>query len=193
MGQETGKAIARRSHDARFVARYYLGFGIDIGSGNDSLAHYGGLFPGCHAITSWDKAQGDAMLMEGVPDNAYDFVNSSHCLEHLTNPYIAINNWIRITKPGGHLIIVVPDADLYERGKWPSEANPDHKFRFTTTAHGSRDGMVSVLDMLADRVDVRVLKIELLDLCYFYEIAPCPDQSAIPCTEPAIEIVMRKL
>jgi len=192
MALETAKAVARRMHDARFSNRYYVGEGIDIGSGSDSLAHYGSLFGGCWSVRSWDKKDGDAALMEGVADNTYNFVNSSHCLEHLEDPDVALYNWIRITKSGGHLIIVVPDWQLYEKGQWPSEANSDHKHRFTIGWPHDRPGLISLAELLHNRTDVDVLKIELLDQCFFYDQPPWPDQSAIPCTEPAIEIILRK-
>src|SRR3546814_12230808 len=42
-----------------------------------------------------------------------------------------LRNWFRILKPGGHLIVTVPDEDLYEQGIFPSAYNPDHKWTFT--------------------------------------------------------------
>jgi predicted SAM-dependent methyltransferase len=67
--------------------------------------------------------------MESVPNQTYDTVYNSHLLEHLDRPVIAIMNWMRILKPGGHLIICVPHRDLYERKKTlPSKWNLDHKF-----------------------------------------------------------------
>lgn len=42
-------------------------------------------------------------------DAAYDFVVSSHCLEHLANPLAALAEWWRVTRPGGHLLLIVPD------------------------------------------------------------------------------------
>jgi SAM-dependent methyltransferase len=51
----------------------------------------------------------DAVSISKVSDNAYDFVFSSHCLEHIANPMKAVQEWLRILKPEGHLIIVVPE------------------------------------------------------------------------------------
>ncbi|MEM1724783.1 MAG: hypothetical protein QXW71_03295 [Thermoplasmata archaeon] len=34
--------------------------------------------------------------MEGVPNCSYDFVHSSHCLEHLRDPREGLKNWFRI-------------------------------------------------------------------------------------------------
>ena len=59
--------------------------------------------------------------------------NSSHCLEHLADPWSAVRNWYRITAPGGHLILSVPAYFLYEkRERLPSRWNADHKWFFDT-------------------------------------------------------------
>jgi SAM-dependent methyltransferase len=44
-----------------------------------------------------------------VTDHDYDFVLSSHNLEHFANPVKALMEWKRITRPGGSLILVLPD------------------------------------------------------------------------------------
>lgn len=133
MGLETAKAYKRRL-DIGIFDQYLLGYGIDIGCGTDVLQVP--LFipnttkfetRNLTAVDPWDLPQGDAQLMLGVPDNKYDFVYSSHCLEHMRDPVVALRNWVRICKPGGYIFTVVPDEDLYEQGIWPSRFNGDHK------------------------------------------------------------------
>jgi len=51
----------------------------------------------------------DAVNISDVNDNQYDFVFSSHTLEHIANPLKAIKEWLRITKKDGYVIIVVPE------------------------------------------------------------------------------------
>jgi hypothetical protein len=36
-----------------------------------------------------------------------------------------------VLKPGGHLVCLVPDEDLYEQGMFPSTFNDDHKRTLT--------------------------------------------------------------
>jgi SAM-dependent methyltransferase len=193
MSWETGKAVARRTHDHRFATRYYVGRGCDIGAGNDSLAYYQHLFPLMTEVVSWDKEQGDAQYMSGVPDASFDWVNSSHCLEHLHDSRAALHNWIRITKPGGHIIVVVPDAQLYEHGMWPSVRNPDHKWSFAISEIRHEEGCLSLLFMLGLIPEVEVLKIELLDRGFRYGVDQLMyDQSALTCCEPAIEFILRR-
>jgi ubiquinone/menaquinone biosynthesis C-methylase UbiE len=71
------------------------------------------------------------MLMDGVPDESFDFVYSSHCLEHVHEVPHALRNWLRILKPGGYLYVVVPDYLLYEKLTFPSRHNSDHKHSFS--------------------------------------------------------------
>lgn len=95
--------------------------GIDIGCGVDPLHE---------SYFKWDSiyGDGDATYMDGIPDESFHVVYSSHLLEHLENPVEAVTNWWRILKPGGYLIIVVPHRDLYEQKKeLPSRWNGDHK------------------------------------------------------------------
>jgi SAM-dependent methyltransferase len=132
---ETSKAVQRRLHDSNFMSRYFRGNGIDIGAGNDPLHQYMELFPLMVSATAWDKEDGDAQTMAECSDGIYDFVHSSHCLEDMNDPAIALKNWFRILKPGGHLIVTVPDEDMYEQGVFPSTFNADHKWTFTIFKH----------------------------------------------------------
>jgi SAM-dependent methyltransferase len=128
--REQSKAARRRLSDLNF-ARWFTGNGIDIGSGGDGLSANAPLFPFIINVREWDIGDGDAQHMLGVPDDKYDFLHSSHCLEHLVDPRAALASWLRILKSGGHMIVTIPDEDMYERGHWPSSYNGDHKHTFT--------------------------------------------------------------
>lgn len=124
MSNETSKSWAIR--EARGDFNLYLkGNGIDIGCGPDVLRVKEG------NVRGWDMVDGDAMRMEGIEDETYDFVYSSHCLEHLTDVKLALKNWVRILKINGFLYFVVPDYALFEGGEWPSRYNGDHKHSFS--------------------------------------------------------------
>lgn len=62
----------------------------------------------------WDLPDGNAQTMKSIEDNTFDFAHSSHCLEHMKDPHVALDNWLRILKSGGDLICLVLDEDLYE-------------------------------------------------------------------------------
>jgi ubiquinone/menaquinone biosynthesis C-methylase UbiE len=100
---------------------------------------------------AWDIADGDAELMGSIKDNTFDFVRSSHCLEHMRNPSIAFDNWLRILKPGGYMICLIPDEDLYEQGEFPSTFNPDHKHTFTIHKRKSwSQNSINLFDLLSN-------------------------------------------
>jgi SAM-dependent methyltransferase len=121
MGNETSKAFDRRMKEGWFL-KHAQNLGIDIGSGSE-----GAITDECER---WDLVLGnsDATFMEGIPDDYFDYAYSSHCLEHLADPFTALRNWYRIIKPGGQLIVMVPHRDLYEKKTLlPSRFNGDHK------------------------------------------------------------------
>jgi len=51
----------------------------------------------------------DAVNVSHVKNESYDFVFSSHSLEHIANPLKAVQEWLRIIKNGGYIIIIVPE------------------------------------------------------------------------------------
>lgn len=65
-----------------------------------------------------------------VPDGSCDAVFSSHLLEHMEDPAAALEEWWRVLKVGGFLVLYLPDEDLYPRVGEPG-ANPDHKFNLS--------------------------------------------------------------
>ena len=190
---ETSKAIIRRMHDMRFVNTYFKGKGVDIGCGPDPLSKFQQQFPLMTELKPWDLADGDAQLMASVADNTYDFVHSSHCLEHLHDPYEAFDNWIRITKPGGYVITTIPDEDLYEQGVWPSNHNPDHKTSWAISKDDSWSPVsINVLEFLYQYKDrIEVLKVELQNSTFIYDIQRV-DQTYHHIAECAIEFIVRK-
>ena len=167
--QETSKALIRRLHDIRFANTYFKGNGIDIGAGDDPLTKYKQQFPLLTGVKEWDREDGDAQFMESVANDTFDFVHSSHCLEHLVDPYEGFENWIRITKPGGHIITTIPDEDLYEQGVFPSTFNPDHKTTWTINKETSWSPVsINLLEFLYQfKSTIEILKVELVNASYF--------------------------
>jgi SAM-dependent methyltransferase len=51
----------------------------------------------------------DAVDISLVQNEHYDFIFSSHLLEHIANPLKAINEWLRIIKNDGYIIIIVSE------------------------------------------------------------------------------------
>jgi len=187
------KAVMRRLNDVNFVNSYFVGKGIDVGGKPDPLAAYQALFPQMKECRTWDLEDGDAQYMASVPDNSVDFIHSSHCLEHLHDPVESIRNWLRVLRKGGHLIIAIPDEDLYEQGVFPSTYNSDHKWTFTIYKKQTwSPRSINVLELLQQFCDsAEIIKIEQLSFNYRYN-AKRFDQLTVPITEYGIEIIIRK-
>ena len=191
--KECSKSIARRLSDINFTSKYFVGNGVDIGGKPDPLGLYQELFCQMKSVNTWDWEDGDAEIMAGVPDGMYDFVHSSHCLEHLVNPLEGIKNWVRIVRPGGYLVVTVPDEDLYEQGVFPSTFNRDHKWTFTIFKHKSWSSRsINILDLVRDfGEEAELVRLEQLSASYRFEL-PRYDQTLTPVAECGIEFVIRK-
>jgi SAM-dependent methyltransferase len=172
---------------------YFVGAGVDIGGKPDPLSLYKDLFPLATSIMTWDWEQGDAQFLVDVADSTWDFVHSSHCLEHLQEPAQGLSNWVRVLKPGGHLIVTVPDEDLYEQGIFPSTYNKDHKWTFTIFKKKSwSTHSINILDLVKSLgEEVELVKIERLVSTYRFGL-PRYDQTLTPVGECGIEFVIRK-
>lgn len=82
-----------------------------------------------HADTyafSTRKAPGATIFCDGselsrLADQSYDFILSSHNLEHFANPVKALREWRRVTRTGGGLILVLPNyAKTFDHRRVPT-------------------------------------------------------------------------
>jgi SAM-dependent methyltransferase len=194
IGGGTSRSISRRVLDSRFATRYFVGYGLDVGGGPDSLALFHELFPLIRNVVIYDSPQGDAQKLDNVEDESFDFLYSSHCLEHVRDAAEALANWIRVVKRGGHLIVSVPDEDLYEQGVWPSTFNTDHKITFTLCKKTSWSPVsVNLFDLLGKFSHLaKPLSVTTNDHGYRYKVARF-DQCWTPPSESAVEFILRKL
>ena len=79
-----------------------------------------------HEVHVRDINAGFADWLED-PGRRFDFVWSSHLLEHVLDPHRFLREAFALLRDGGHLILVLPDQDFY----WPRRhphANPDHQW-----------------------------------------------------------------
>jgi SAM-dependent methyltransferase len=190
---EQSKAAKRRYTNGNFHTMYFRGNGIDVGAGQDSLGRLKMQFPGIIDVRAWDMPDGDAQYLVTIPDNTYDFLHSSHCLEHMEDYGVALYNWIRVVKPGGYLVITIPDETMYEHDEWPSQFNDDHKWSFTLNPTSKLPKSVNVLNMLHKVNDQAVThKVELITEFYMGPVKRL-DQTMLPNTECCIEIILKKV
>ncbi|HTE24843.1 methyltransferase domain-containing protein [Flavitalea sp.] len=67
----------------------------------------------------------DATDLSSVNTGQYDYLISSHCLEHVANPIKALKEWNRVIKDGGLMVLVLPNPEF----------TFDHKRKRTTFEH----------------------------------------------------------
>jgi SAM-dependent methyltransferase len=113
------------------------------------------------------------------------------------DPESALKEWWRLLKSGGHLILVVPDEDLYEQGYWPSRFNSDHKFTFTIK-NGKSWSPVSfnILNLVKALPRSKIISTEIQDLKYDYSLQtkfPPKKIKSIPIRYKVLRKILRKL
>lgn len=53
----------------------------------------------------------DAVNLNAIKSNSYDFILASHVLEHIANPFKALSEWLRVLKNDGFLLVILPHKD----------------------------------------------------------------------------------
>lgn len=176
---ETTKARVRRIREG-FFDLYCNGRGLDIGFGGDLVAKN---------AKGYDFEHGDAQFLSKLKDNTFDFVYSSHTIEHLPDPSEALKNWFRVLKPGGFLIVYLPHRELYEKkNNLPSRFNPTHLHFFLTDKDEEPDTL-GVLPLIKRSID----KYELIYIKVCDEGFSIKDPFIHSHGEFSIEFVLRKL
>jgi SAM-dependent methyltransferase len=200
--KEASKAARRRAAHVEnvYLDKYFVGKGLDIGSGDDLITVE--QYPKATEIVGYDLILGskDAQTLPEIADESFDFIHSSHCLEHCYDPTIALTNWLRVLKSGGYLIACFPDELLYEQGQWPSRFNSDHKVSFTLRKEPVIKSSISVIDMITSIAHLTSFnQVQLLEDGYDYKLNVAmgspfvTDQTYSPTgPECAIEIVLQK-
>jgi SAM-dependent methyltransferase len=191
---ECTKAMLRRQYDPAWSRLYLVGEALDIGAGPDGLSKQLDRWPRLTSVRDWDQGDGDGQLLPGVEPASYDVVHSSHSLEHMRDPYAALARWWEVLRPGGHLIVIVPDEDMYEQGVFPSRFNSDHKRTFTLWKQSSwaDESSVDLIPAILDLgPDVEILEARSLHTSYDWRLPSGLDQT-LGIGESGCEVVVRK-
>lgn len=87
---------------AATAAHFCKGRGLDVGAGRWPL-------PGAEQIEN-GKLNGKTTLYAAdyLPAGEWDYIFSSHCLEHLPNPVATLEHWKTRLKLGGTLFLYLP-------------------------------------------------------------------------------------
>lgn len=120
MDKETAKARDR-------LGVFCKGVGLDLGWGGDPISASAikvdmSDFPGTNIV-------GDASNLVWFQSGALDFVYSSHLLEDFEDIPTVLNEWFRVLKPEGVLVLYLPTEQVYREFclKNNLERNVKHK------------------------------------------------------------------
>lgn len=136
-GEAIYETIFRRLEFNR-VIKYTAGTGIDIGCGlnkihsaaigidfrlgNKDFGYPFGANIECHKSEEY-------LSLSWFAQESLEYVFSSHCLEHFRSPQECIMEALRVLKPNGHLVLILPHVRYYPK-KGETGANLDHKLDY---------------------------------------------------------------
>lgn len=101
-----------------FAKKFCIGTGLDIGGFSDCI------FPGAKIINILNNDDWEA---GNLPDKKYDYIFSSHTLEHLDNYVEILSYWKKHLKPNGVLFLYLPHPKMEY---WLPQNNRKHKHSF---------------------------------------------------------------
>jgi len=122
--REGSRVMREASKIRNFVLKWCQGKGLDLGCADDKIR------PDAIGVDNrkWPGVDiyADVRNLTFAKDGEYDYVFSSHCLEHLKgDPMEVLEEWLRVIRPGGYLVLYLPDSAYY------AEPNPEHFHSFS--------------------------------------------------------------
>jgi SAM-dependent methyltransferase len=183
-GPETQKAEPRRNRYPlySFFGEYMGGKGLDIGHRGSVGEQAEPVLPDAIGVDRDYPGYNGKVLP--FPDESQDYVYSSHCLEHVKDPIVTLQEWYRVVKTDGYLIVTVPHRDLYEKKlSRPSRWNAGHRRFYTPSV------LLTEIESAFVPNSYRIRYLQDCDEGYDYTIGP--DKHA--AGEYQIECVVQKL
>ena len=146
MGSETNKSYEYRVKKG--YNKFFQGKGLDIGCGKAPLSP--AIFSGITELVEYDyevSHENDGNVCSNLENDTFDFVYSSHCLEHMDDPFSAWKHWVRVCKPNGIIFTSVPHEIFYEKCNWPSQFAP-HNTSWTLEWESDLPKSINVLKFI---------------------------------------------
>ncbi|MDA9981761.1 class I SAM-dependent methyltransferase [Gammaproteobacteria bacterium] len=134
---ESPKNLSETSKAREVLAKYCTGDGLDIGFGGDPIT------PAAICIDLPERyarykelpqhLHGDARQLHWFRNDCMDYVYSSHVLEDFEQTEPVLKEWLRVLKPGGRLVLFLPDEQVYReycqtQGKPPNQHHIHENF-----------------------------------------------------------------
>ncbi len=147
------------------VAPYLTGNGVEIATGGDpmvphaiqielseaSYAHYNSGQP-LRGPVQW--RDDNAITNLPFKDNTLDFLCNSHIIEDYFDWAPLLKEWVRVLKPGGRLVICVPDkkrwAAALAKGQPPNCAHKHESYVGELTEHCTPLGVKTIMEAFTE-------------------------------------------
>jgi len=119
------------------LARFCKGNGLDIGYGGDPIVPSAICIdldtPYANYHSHPQHLHGDASNLHWFTDHCLDYIYSSHVLEDFIDTEYVLREWSRVLKPGGNLVLFLPDEQAYRahcvvNGKEPNKHHIHQEF-----------------------------------------------------------------
>ncbi len=142
--------------EAETMLKYCQGKGVDVGCGNRKIPDAVGvdIIPkgerGKGGSQLGEKSQADVTVADTklpFTDGMFDYVHARHVIEHIVDPLAALKEWVRVLKPGGKLIMAVPDEEVVDG----LPLDPTHKHTFTSGSLRNLLGMVTPFKLVEEK------------------------------------------
>jgi SAM-dependent methyltransferase len=159
------------------LAPFCVGVGLDIGYGGDPITPSAICMDLPQGYGQYGRSpqhiHGDARSLPWFADGALDFVYSSHVLEDFADTSAVLDEWLRVIRPGGLLVLFLPDEPTYrevcQRHGKPPNAHHVH-------ANFGPDYLKQILDQRND-VAIRELRFPVAE--YSFELVA--EKIALKC------------
>lgn len=122
---------------SEIVQQYCGGNGVDIGCGGDPVVPWAVQIDLPYGVGDKPPPRpaglSTHLVIDGTRDlpfvdNCLDFVFSSHLIEDFSDWDPILREWVRVLKPGGHLVIFLPDHVRFRAAVRRGQPdNPYHK------------------------------------------------------------------
>lgn len=163
------KKVSETSKCRASLAPFCIGDGMDIGFGGDPIVPHAICMDMVEAYARYEShsqhLHGDAANLHWFRDECLDFIYSSHVLEDFHDTRVVLDEWLRVLKPGGHLVLYLPDEQTY-RAYCRSQGKPPnaHHIHEDFSLKHVKDALLhrKDLEIIHERFPVGVYSFELV-------------------------------
>ena len=161
--------ISETSKCRATLTQFCQGDGMDIGYGGDPIVPHAicmDLPQGyAHYKNHVQHLHGDARDLHWFRSNSLDWIYSSHVLEDFEDTKAVLEEWLKVVKSGGNLVLYLPDEQTY-RAYCRSQGRPPniHHIHEDFSLHYVKECLVHRTDVeiIHERFPVGIYSFELV-------------------------------